>query len=123
MAPHPLLFQKRAAQSRPDPDPAGAGWQEWRSSNPQPPVLETGALPVELHSYPLASGNALPAPRALRPAGLPATDGGRNPVHGAWVPGYSRMWATTPAPTVRPLWRMPKRRPSSIAIGARSAIS
>ena len=26
------------------------GWQEWRGSNPQPPVLETGALPVELHS-------------------------------------------------------------------------
>src|SRR5215471_5238492 len=26
-------------------------WQEWRGSNPQPPVLETGALPVELHSY------------------------------------------------------------------------
>src|SRR5260221_8187161 len=25
-------------------------WQEWRGSNPQPPVLETGALPVELHS-------------------------------------------------------------------------
>src|SRR5918994_7329484 len=28
-----------------------AHWQEWRDSNPQPPVLETGALPVELHSY------------------------------------------------------------------------
>ena len=26
-------------------------WQEWRDSNPQPPVLETGALPIELHSY------------------------------------------------------------------------
>src|ERR1700730_14645705 len=26
-------------------------WQEWRGSNPQPPVLETGALPVELHSF------------------------------------------------------------------------
>ena len=25
-------------------------WQEWRDSNPQPPVLETGALPIELHS-------------------------------------------------------------------------
>ena len=27
------------------------GWQEWRDSNPQPPVLETGALAIELHSY------------------------------------------------------------------------
>ena len=26
-------------------------WQERRESNPQPPVLETGALPIELHSY------------------------------------------------------------------------
>ena len=26
------------------------GWQERRDSNPQPPVLETGALPIELHS-------------------------------------------------------------------------
>ena len=25
-------------------------WQEWRNSNPQPPVLETGALAIELHS-------------------------------------------------------------------------
>ena len=25
-------------------------WQERRESNPQPPVLETGALPIELHS-------------------------------------------------------------------------
>src|SRR4051812_9444930 len=24
--------------------PAGISWQEWRDSNPQPPVLETGAL-------------------------------------------------------------------------------
>ena len=26
-------------------------WQERQASNPQPPVLETGALPIELHSY------------------------------------------------------------------------
>ncbi len=26
-------------------------WQERRDSNPQPPVLETGALPIELLSY------------------------------------------------------------------------
>ena len=26
-------------------------WQEWRDSNPQPPVLETGALAIELHSW------------------------------------------------------------------------
>src|SRR6266436_5429518 len=27
------------------------GWQEWQGSNLRPPVLETGALPIELHSY------------------------------------------------------------------------
>ena len=27
------------------------GWQDRRESNPQPPVLETGALPIELLSY------------------------------------------------------------------------
>src|SRR5271168_1625690 len=37
--------------NRVDPLPARRAWQEWRGSNPQPPVLETGALPVELHSY------------------------------------------------------------------------
>jgi hypothetical protein len=26
-------------------------WQERRVSNPQPPVLETGALPIELRSF------------------------------------------------------------------------
>jgi hypothetical protein len=28
-----------------------ANWQEWRDSNPRPSVLETDALPTELHSY------------------------------------------------------------------------
>src|SRR5262245_13916438 len=37
-------------------------WQEWRDSNPQPPVLETGALAIELHS----SGSACGGPK--RPA-------------------------------------------------------
>jgi hypothetical protein len=26
-------------------------WQEWQDSNPRPVVLETTALPTELHSY------------------------------------------------------------------------
>src|ERR671933_7659 len=32
----PLCAQRR--------DPNSSPWQEWRDSNPQPPVLETGAL-------------------------------------------------------------------------------
>src|SRR5437870_453156 len=30
---------------------AREGWQARRESNPQPPVLETGALPIELLAY------------------------------------------------------------------------
>ena len=28
-----------------------ANWQEWQDSNPRPVVLETTALPTELHSF------------------------------------------------------------------------
>ena len=33
------------------PSRAGRIWQARRESNPQPPVLETGALPIELLAY------------------------------------------------------------------------
>ena len=38
------------------------GWQEWRDSNPRPSVLETDALPTELHS------SAGPGPAPIRSA-------------------------------------------------------
>ena len=38
-----------------------------RDSNPQPPVLETGALPIE----PLPSAGILTTPRGRRPRGSP----------------------------------------------------
>jgi hypothetical protein len=38
----------------------GEGWQARRESNPQPPVLETGALPIELLAF-TASLSALGA--------------------------------------------------------------
>ncbi len=81
-------------------------WQERRASNPQPPVLETGALPIELRSF--AAGPA-PGPLAVIP----------NPVFIAYWRSlaYSMILATTPAPTVRPPSRIAKRRPSSMAIG------
>jgi hypothetical protein len=41
-------------------------WQEWQGSNLQPPVLETGALPIELHSY---RGPASPPIRAVSSIG------------------------------------------------------
>src|ERR1700726_3677471 len=50
-------------------------WQEWQGSNLRPPVLETGALPIELHSYALKSlglcDGAENNPRTLLPCLLP----------------------------------------------------
>ena len=34
----------------PSREPPNPHWQDRRESNPQPPVLETGALPIELLS-------------------------------------------------------------------------
>src|SRR4051812_47535347 len=42
------------------------GWQEWQGSNLRPPVLETGALPIELHS---CRGPASPPIRAVSSIG------------------------------------------------------
>src|ERR1700754_4847632 len=41
-------------------------WQEWQGSNLRPPVLETGALPIELHS---CRELALPPVRAVSSIG------------------------------------------------------
>src|SRR6185295_14955240 len=47
-------FRKRRRRSKPRMSGLSwleLGWQEWQGSNLRPPVLETGALPIELHSY------------------------------------------------------------------------
>ena len=62
-----------------------AEWQARRESNPQPTVLETVALPIELLAY-------------------------------------SIILVTTPEPTVLPPSLIAKFIPSSLAIGARSAL-
>src|ERR1700686_996490 len=41
-------------------------WQEGRDSNPQPPVLETGALAIELHSSGSDCGGSQENPRVRR---------------------------------------------------------
>src|SRR5690554_1830083 len=71
-------------------------WQARRESNPQPAVLETAALPIEL----LACTETTQCNNKEQPE------------------GYSMILDTTPAPTVRPPSRIAKRRPSSMAIGA-----
>src|SRR6516164_7091899 len=49
---NPLRFLNFAGRAEP------YAWQEWRDSNPQPPVLETGALAIELHSSGSACGGS-----------------------------------------------------------------
>jgi hypothetical protein len=83
------------------------GWQARRESNPQPAVLETAALPIELLAYKYPSVWAVS--RSVRSFGLPSAPRPR---------AYSTTLATTPAPTVRPPSRIAKRSPSSIAMGA-----
>src|SRR5262245_19168275 len=50
-----------AARQPPPEQCAEAGWQDRRESNPQPPVLETGALPIELLSSTSARGRGFAA--------------------------------------------------------------
>src|SRR5262249_4606996 len=69
--------------------PLFVSWQAKRESNPQPSVLETDALPVELLAC------------VLNPAFT-----------------HSITLATTPAPTVLPPSRMANLKPCSIAMGA-----
>jgi hypothetical protein len=99
-------------------------WQARRESNPQPAVLETAALPIELLAcgisvldiHPLIlicnpiKGNKIIEKTKPRPQLKPRLSD--SSAH------YSMILATTPAPTVRPPSRIAKRRPSSIAIGA-----
>src|SRR5579871_74637 len=61
---HPSrLIYTREFRKSPSPGlKRSQAWQEWRDSNPQPPVLETGALAIELHS----SGSGCGGPTAAR---------------------------------------------------------
>jgi hypothetical protein len=58
MVPRRRFELRRAIRSPPPQDgvstysTTSAKWQEWQDSNPRPAVLETAALPTELHSYP-----------------------------------------------------------------------
>ena len=99
-------------------------WQARRESNPQPAVLETAALPIELLAYsgildPLSPvlypRSSIPNPQSPIPCPRSLILNPRSPI---LYPAYSMIFATTPAPTVRPPSRIAKRSPSSIAIGA-----
>src|SRR5258708_28510924 len=67
------------------------GWQEWRDSNPRPSVLETDALPAELHSSrpPKSGGLRTMKQRAARRQALGARGSSPEPgrLAGAPCPG------------------------------------
>ena len=44
-------FQVRAHQKSPTPKGVGLFWQGHKDLNPEPTVLETAALPIELYPY------------------------------------------------------------------------
>ena len=48
-------------RSIPDTTKSLIYWQEWQGSNLRPPVLETGALPIELHSCREPASPPIPA--------------------------------------------------------------
>jgi hypothetical protein len=89
---------------------ASEGWHGRRESNPQPTVLETATLPIEL----------LPFPPNLRTKR--ETEDSKSPSPGL-KPSYFITSLTRPAPIVRPPSRMAKRCPFSIATGAINSIS
>ena len=89
-------------------------WQDRRDSNPQPLVLETSALPIELLSFARGSHDA----RAAAPG---KERSHRAPPHRPMPSNYSMTFVTRPAPTVRPPSRMAKRCVSVIAIGVISS--
>ena len=116
-------------------------WQARRESNPQPAVLETAALPIELLAYCFSKGHRCFLFPLLIKGGqydlnhyylhlllakILETLKTTRPKHpfecfgrvSSLYQNYSMILATTPAPTVRPPSRIAKRRPSSIAIGA-----
>ena len=77
-----------------------SNWQARRESNPQPAVLETAALPIELLTYSDKLNELV------------------------MLLNYTiQDLATTPAPTVRPPSRIANFNPFSIAIGAINVIT
>ena len=101
-----------------------------RDLNPQPLVLETSALPIELHpskpttcspittiqiAGPQTAGKRQALPNTCR-FQLSSSNGGRK-INRDRPLNYSTTLVTTPEPTVRPPSRIAKRLPSSIAIG------
>jgi hypothetical protein len=91
-----------------------SGWQGVRDLNPQPTVLETATLPIELTPYAVEFVSSF-GQKGSR----------RNSISSSRIkkPPYATTSATRPAPIVRPPSRIAKRCPFSIATGFCNSIS
>lgn len=127
------------------PKEADKLWQDRQESNPQPPVLETGALPVELLSCNIISQRLALLVNCVFPAGgaellqlhsvrMLAFVSGRSIITILTLFAsqydyishfdtlyYSMMEETTPLPMVCPPSRIAKRSPCSMAMGVISS--
>ena len=94
------------------PSPTHTAGRLLLMSRPAPLRFPLSSQNATKNSCPLLLGQEFVAPsRQLRPPALPAHC------------GHSRIFVTTPEPTVRPPSRIAKRRPSSHAIGVIKVIS
>src|SRR5919202_1867010 len=71
---------------------SASAWQEWRDSNPRPSVLETDALPAELHSFAAGVSRRLIPDQwaARRKAVKPPGARGSSPEPGGLAGGIAR---------------------------------
>lgn len=111
-------FQDRRNQPLCHPS-HGVFWQGGRDSNPQPTVLETATLPIELPPYLFFTVSNQINP--IEPAGSHAC--GAQPSSRISHQTYSTISEILPAPIVRLPSRIAKRCVFSIATGAIRVIS
>src|SRR4051812_2912407 len=90
--------------------PTTVKWQGWWDSNSQPPVLETGALPIELRPWGEWPNDEFPNDETIAWHSSFV-------IHHSSFCNYSLIFVTTPDPTVLPPSRIANRTPSSMAIG------
>src|ERR1019366_10723167 len=96
--------------------PISRDWQGGGGLNPQPTVLETATLPIELPPYSYRILLLFHRTKRRRRAHSPR-------FRYSPKPGYSSTSVTRPAPMVRPPSRIAKRWPLSIATGAITVMS
>jgi hypothetical protein len=111
LLPSPLYFFGSREMKPGGTTPRSLVWQGRGDLNSQPLVLETSALPIELHPY-----------REMTNAKARMTKNSGVSTVKSQGPNYFRIFVTTPEPTVRPPSRMANRTLASMAMGEINSI-